>query len=76
MRQSALIAMGLKGLVVVPEATAPHRGPIRPFAAHIANRPIICHVVHALVSAGVRDVGVVAPVALIPEVRRSLETDP
>ena len=68
--------MGLKGLVVVPDATAPQRGPIRPFAAHIANRPIICHVVHALASAGVRDVGVVAPVALIADVRRSLEAEP
>ncbi len=55
----------VKGVVVVPE-TAAWTGPWlgatrRPSLQRVANRPIVCHVLDALLAAGIVDVAVVSP---------------
>lgn len=41
----------------------------------IANRPIACHAVESLVQAGIDDVSVIAPAALVDEARDGMEAD-
>jgi glucose-1-phosphate thymidylyltransferase len=63
-----------KGVVVVPNTarwTGPWLGATRrPSLQRIANRPIICHVLDALLEAGVVEVAVVAP----PEATEEIST--
>jgi glucose-1-phosphate thymidylyltransferase len=60
-----VLTEALKGVVVVPE-TAAWTGPWlsatrTPSLQRVANRPIVCHVLDALLAAGIVDVAVVAP---------------
>lgn len=67
--------MEVKGVVVVEDAHAcsDPRGSTRIGALeHVANRPIVRHVLDLLASAGVDDIVVAASVAVAAEVRQSL----
>jgi glucose-1-phosphate thymidylyltransferase len=69
-----LVSVLGKGVVVVPNTarwTGPWLGATRrPSLQRIANRPIICHVLDALLEAGVVEVAVVAP----PEATEEIST--
>lgn len=42
---------------------------------HVANRPIVCHTLDALVSAGTTELAVVAPPSALEAIRACIETD-
>jgi glucose-1-phosphate thymidylyltransferase len=65
--------MAVKGVLVVAAATSPSIAGDGPSAHPIANQPIVCHALEALLSAGVEAVAVVAPAAVIPDVQECLE---
>jgi glucose-1-phosphate thymidylyltransferase len=65
-----------KGLVVVPAEHLSRRSCDDPAAVHrIANRAIICHVLESLAAAGLDDLAVIAPPALIPQIRSCIDQD-
>ena len=68
-----------KGLVVVPNATrwtGPWLGATRrPSLQRVANRSIICHVLDALLEAGVVDVAVVAPPEATDEIAACVSSE-
>jgi len=69
--------MKLRGVVVVEDAVppSPSEGRITvPALEHVANRPILDHVVDAMQLAGVEEVIVAMPVAVAGRVRQSLDT--
>lgn len=66
----------MKGVVLIPDPTSggqPLRSSTLDALAHVANRPIIDHVLAALAEAGADEVIVASSVALAAEVRESLE---
>jgi glucose-1-phosphate thymidylyltransferase len=65
-----------KGVVVVPAEDPSRRACEDPAAVHrIANRAIICHVLDNLAAAGLDDLAVVAPAALVPQIRSCIDQD-
>ncbi|HEV3094446.1 MAG TPA: hypothetical protein VGY30_08015 [Solirubrobacteraceae bacterium] len=64
--------MSCKGVITVAAAISPNRPWLdatrAPALQRVANRPIICHVLDALTSAGIHEVAVVAPPGLIDEI--------
>lgn len=66
-----------KGVVVVPNATrwtGPWLGATRATSLQrVANRPIICHVLDALIQAGVLEVAVIAPCDVSEEIAACIE---
>jgi glucose-1-phosphate thymidylyltransferase len=69
------MTMILKGLVVVPGAIAPSPSGEGAGMRRIANRPIICHVIDALVGAGAREVAIVVPPRSLAQTQRHIEED-
>lgn len=68
--------MPRKGLVVVPVGTQPrHAGHGVAGTQTIANRPLVCHVLHALHTAGATEVGIVGSPDDLVCVARSVELD-
>jgi glucose-1-phosphate thymidylyltransferase len=68
-----------KGVVVVPKTTT-WTGPWldatrRPSLQRVANRPIVCHVLDALLEAGIVDVVVVAPSDAAEEIRECISSE-
>jgi glucose-1-phosphate thymidylyltransferase len=62
--------MRCKGVVVFSSDNSPGHGARVASVAHpVANRAIVCHVIDALHSAGIREVAVVAPAWLLPKIR-------
>ncbi len=71
--------MVTKGVVVVPN-TAAWRGPWlgatrSPSLQRVANRPIVCHVLDALLEAGIVDVAVVAPSDAAEEIGECISSE-
>jgi glucose-1-phosphate thymidylyltransferase len=68
-----------KGLVVVPNSThwtGPWLGATRrPSLQRVANRPIICHVLDALVQAGIAEVAVLAPPDATEEITACISSE-
>jgi glucose-1-phosphate thymidylyltransferase len=68
-----------KGLVVVPNSThwtGPWLGATRrPSLQRVANRPIICHVLDALLGAGVVEVAVLTPPDAIDEITACISSE-
>jgi glucose-1-phosphate thymidylyltransferase len=63
--------MSVKGLIVVPTDEA--ASVEAPWAERVANRPIVCHALDALASAGVSDLALVASPQALGNVRRCVE---
>jgi glucose-1-phosphate thymidylyltransferase len=68
-----------KGLVVVPDSacwTGPWLGATRtPSLQRVANRPIICHVLEALLEAGVTEAAVAAPLEMAADIAQCVEVE-
>jgi glucose-1-phosphate thymidylyltransferase len=65
--------MSTKGVVVAPTDDA---GPVGALCTEsVANRPIVCHVLDALVSAGTSELAVVAPPRALEAIRTCVERD-
>lgn len=67
--------MSVKGVVVVSEGYSPAVPWECAASQRIANRPIVCHAVDALVTAGIEDVAIVAPPAVVVQVRKCIDSD-
>jgi len=71
--------MKAKGVIVVPPTDRLIGSWLDPSHAtalqHIANRPIVCHVLDALVSAGIEEAVVVTPPDVAPEIESCLAKD-
>jgi glucose-1-phosphate thymidylyltransferase len=67
--------MSLKGLVVVPPSTSPGVTTDGPSLQRIANRPIVCHALEALIAAGITAVAIVGPAEAMADVRKCLDAD-
>ena len=65
--------MSTKGVVVAPEELDASTETW--CTERVANRPVICHTLDALVSAGITDVAVVAPPQALADIRTCLEDD-
>ena len=67
------MVMSTKGIVVAPEE---HDASTETWCTErVANRPVICHTLDALVSAGIADVAIVAPPRALADIRTCLEGD-
>src|ERR1700729_513099 len=66
--------MAVKGVLVVAAATSPLIAGDGPCMQPIANRPIVCHALDALLSAGIESVAVVAPAGMIPDIQHCLDS--
>lgn len=65
--------MSTKGIVVAPPED---RASVRAWCTErVANRPIVCHALDALVSAGISELAVVAPQRTLADVRACVEDD-
>lgn len=65
--------MSTRGIVVAPPE---HRGSVRSRCTErVANRPIVCHVLDALVTAGISELAVVAAERTLADVRACVEND-
>lgn len=68
-----------KGVVVVPNTTqwtGPWLGATRAASLQrVANRPIVCHVIDALLAAGVDEIAVIAPSDVADEVAACIESE-
>lgn len=65
--------MPTKGVVVAP--TDDGVSVQAPCTERVANRPIVCHALDALASAGITELAVVAPEPVLAEVRACVEND-
>jgi glucose-1-phosphate thymidylyltransferase len=74
-----LLDVFVKGVVVVPDAarwTGPWLGATRAASLQrVANRPIVCHVLDALLEAGVVEVAVLAPPDVMDEIAAGIERE-
>jgi glucose-1-phosphate thymidylyltransferase len=68
------MAMAVKGVLVVATATSPSIAGDGPGTQPVANRPIVCHALDALMSAGIESVAVVAPAAAIADIQQCLDS--
>ena len=68
------MAMAVKGVLVVATATSPSMAGDGPGMQPIANRPIVCHALDALLSAGIESVAVVAPAGMIGDIQQCLDS--
>jgi glucose-1-phosphate thymidylyltransferase len=68
--------MPCKGIVVVsPGVPSFQTGEGSAGAQRIANRPIVCHVLDALVAAGITEIAVVGPPQPVSEIRSCIDDD-
>jgi glucose-1-phosphate thymidylyltransferase len=65
--------MSTKGVVVAPTDDAAARAAL--CTERVANRPIVCHALDTLMSAGITDLAVVAPAAALEAIRACVEND-
>jgi glucose-1-phosphate thymidylyltransferase len=65
--------MALKGVLVVAAGTSPAGAGDGPGMQPVANRPIVCHALDALMSAGIDQVAVVAPAEAIADLQECLD---
>ena len=65
--------MPTKGVIVAP--TDDVASVIAPCTARVANRPIVCHALDALLSAGITELVVVAPPRALADIRACVDDD-
>jgi glucose-1-phosphate thymidylyltransferase len=69
------MSMLLKGLVIVPMPNEPRLPGDAPALQQIANRPLVCHAIDAVLAAGADEVAVAAVPALIQDVIDAIAED-
>ncbi|HEY5429401.1 MAG TPA: hypothetical protein VIK04_09820 [Solirubrobacteraceae bacterium] len=69
------MTMPIKGVVMVPADAPPGWQGERPGTQRVANRPIVCHALDALVAGGIETLAVVAVPSDMAEIRGCVDTD-
>lgn len=69
------MTMPIKGVVMVPADARPGWRGESPGTQRVANRPIVCHAIDALVAGGIETLAVVAAPNEMAEIRGSVDTD-
>ncbi len=69
------MSMQYKGVVVVPPGSTESRTGIGPTTTErVANRPLVCHVLDAILASGITEIALVGPPGILAEIRACLDT--